>query len=83
VRPRLTWTAHSLPHRNLVTAQVSGGIVISTEQRLTHMVSLVRAVGVTLAIELFDSSDPVLAKYLIKKGVLQGPGIYSRSGPAR
>lgn len=62
---------------DLVTAQVFGGIVISTEQQLTRMASLVRAVGVTPEIELFDSGDAVLAKHLIKKGVLQGPGIYS------
>ena len=62
---------------DLVTAQVFGGIVISTEQQLTRMAKLIRAVGVTPEIELFDSGDAVLAKHLIKKGVLQGPGIYS------
>ena len=62
---------------DLVTAQVFGGIVISTEQQLTRMAGLIRAAGVTPEIELFDSGDAVLAKHLIKKGVLQGPGIYS------
>lgn len=62
---------------DLVTAQVFGGIVISTEQVLTRMATLVREAGVTPEIELFDSGDAVLAKHLIKKGVLNGPGIYS------
>jgi uncharacterized protein (DUF849 family) len=62
---------------DLVTAQVFGGIVISTEQVLTRMATLVREAGVTPEIELFDSGDAVLAKHLIRKGVLDGPGIYS------
>lgn len=62
---------------DLVTAQVFGGIVISTEQVLTRMATLVRAAGVTPEIELFDSGDAVLAKHLISKGALDGPGIYS------
>jgi uncharacterized protein (DUF849 family) len=62
---------------DLVTAQVFGGIVISTEQQLTRMAALVRAAGVVPEIELFDSGDAVLAKHLINKGVLDGPGIYS------
>lgn len=62
---------------DLVTAQVFGGIVISTEQVLTRMAELIRAAGVVPEIELFDSGDAVLAKHLIKKGVLNGPGIYS------
>lgn len=62
---------------DLVTAQVFGGIVISTEQVLTRMAEQVRAVGVRPEIELFDSGDAVLAKHLIRKGVLDGPGMYS------
>jgi uncharacterized protein (DUF849 family) len=62
---------------DLVTAQVFGGIVISTEAVLTRMATLVRAAGVKPEIELFDSGDAVLAKHLIKQGVLDGPGIYS------
>ena len=62
---------------DLVTAQVFGGIVISTEQVLTRMATLVRNAGVMPEIELFDSGDAVLAKHLIRKGVLDGPGMYS------
>jgi uncharacterized protein (DUF849 family) len=62
---------------DLVTAQVFGGIVISTEQVLTRMATLVRDAGVKPEIELFDAGDAVLAKHLISKGVLEGPGIYS------
>jgi len=62
---------------DLVTAQVFGGIVISTEQVLTAMAEQVRAVGVRPEIELFDSGDAVLAKHLINKGALDGPGMYS------
>lgn len=62
---------------DLVTAQVFGGIVISTEAVLTRMAALVREAGVTPEIELFDSGDAVLAKHLIAKGPLDGPGIYS------
>lgn len=62
---------------DLVTAQVFGGIVISTEQVLTRIATLVRAAGVTPEIELFDSGDAVLARHLIRKGVLDGPGLYS------
>lgn len=62
---------------DLVTAQVFDGVVISTEQVLTRMATLVREAGVTPEIELFDSGDAVLAKHLIGKGVLDGPGMYS------
>jgi uncharacterized protein (DUF849 family) len=62
---------------DLVTGQVFGGIVISTEQQLTRMAELIRGAGVMPEIELFDAGDAVLAKHLIKKGVLLGPGIYS------
>ncbi|AMU04673.1 MULTISPECIES: 3-keto-5-aminohexanoate cleavage protein [Burkholderia] len=62
---------------DLVTAQVFGGVVISLEPVLTRMADLIRAAGVTPEIELFDSGDAVLAKHLIAKGVLDGPGIYS------
>jgi uncharacterized protein (DUF849 family) len=62
---------------DLVTAQVFGGVVISTEQVLTRMAQLIRAAGVKPEIELFDAGDAVLAKHLINKGVLDGPGIYS------
>jgi uncharacterized protein (DUF849 family) len=62
---------------DLVTAQVFGGIVISTEQALTRMATLVREAGVMPEIELFDSGDAVLANHLIRKGVLNGPGMYS------
>lgn len=62
---------------DLVTAQIFGGIVINTEQVLTRMAEQVRAVGVRPEIELFDSGDAVLAKHLIRKGVLEGPGMYS------
>jgi uncharacterized protein (DUF849 family) len=62
---------------DLVTAQVFGGIVISTEQVLTRMATLVRDAGVRPEIELFDSGDAVLARHLIARGVLDGPGMYS------
>lgn len=62
---------------DLVTAQVFGGVVISLEPVLTRMAQLVRAAGVKPEIELFDSGDAVLAKHLIAKGVLEGPGMYS------
>lgn len=62
---------------DLVTAQVFGGIVISTEQVLSRMATLIRDAGVKPEIELFDTGDLVLAKHMIAKGVLDGPGIYS------
>ena len=62
---------------DLVTAQVFGGIVISTEAVLTSMAQQMRAAGVVPEIEMFDAGDAVLARHLIKKGVLTGPGIYS------
>jgi len=62
---------------DLVTAQVFGGIVISTEAVLSQMAALVREAGVVPELELFDSGDTVLARYLIERGVLNGPGIYS------
>jgi uncharacterized protein (DUF849 family) len=62
---------------DLVTAQVFGGIVISTEAVLTRMATLIREAGIRPEIELFDAGDAVLAKYLINKGVLDGPGMYS------
>lgn len=62
---------------DLVTAQVFGGIVISTEQVLTRMATLIREAGVKPEIELFDAGDAVLAKHLIKQGALDGPGMYS------
>ncbi|MCA0241231.1 MAG: 3-keto-5-aminohexanoate cleavage protein [Proteobacteria bacterium] len=62
---------------DLVTAQVFGGIVISTEQVLTRMATLAREAGVKPEIELFDSGDAVLARHLLGKGVLDGPGMYS------
>jgi uncharacterized protein (DUF849 family) len=62
---------------DLVTAQVFGGIVISTEQQLTRMANLIRAAGVVPELELFHAGDVVLARHMIKKGVLDGPGIYS------
>jgi uncharacterized protein (DUF849 family) len=62
---------------DLVTGQVFGGIVISTEQVLTRMATMAREAGVKPEIELFDSGDAVLAKHLIAKGVLDGPGVYS------
>ncbi|HUG21797.1 3-keto-5-aminohexanoate cleavage protein [Piscinibacter sp.] len=62
---------------DLVTAQVFGGIVISTEQVLTRMATLVRDAGVKPEIELFDAGDAVLAKHLMARGVLDGPGTFS------
>jgi uncharacterized protein (DUF849 family) len=62
---------------DLVTAQVFGGVVISLEPVLTRMAALVREAGVKPEIELFDAGDAVLAKHLIKKGALDGPGMYS------
>jgi uncharacterized protein (DUF849 family) len=62
---------------DLVTAQVFGGIVISTEQVLTRMAQLIREAGVKPEIELFDAGDAVLAKHLIQRGALDGPGMYS------
>jgi uncharacterized protein (DUF849 family) len=62
---------------DLVTAQVFGGVVMSTEPVLTQMAERVRAAGVKPEIELFDAGDAVLAKHLIKKGALDGPGMYS------
>lgn len=62
---------------DLVTAQVFGGIVISTEPVLSRMATLIREAGVKPEIELFDTGDLVLAKHMIAKGTLDGPGIYS------
>ena len=62
---------------DLETAQVFGGIDVSTELQLTRMANLVQAVGVTPEIELFDSGGTVLTKHLLEKGVLRGPGIHS------
>ncbi|MEO8118416.1 MAG: 3-keto-5-aminohexanoate cleavage protein [Rhodoferax sp.] len=62
---------------DLVTAQVFGGVIISLEPVLTRMAELVRAAGVKPEIELFDAGDAVLAKHLIAKGALDGPGMYS------
>lgn len=62
---------------DLVTGQVFGCVVISTEQVLTRMAEMVRAAGVKPEIELFDSGDAVLAKHLIARGALDGPGMYS------
>jgi uncharacterized protein (DUF849 family) len=62
---------------DLVTAQVFDGVVISLEPVLAEMAKRVRAVGVKPEIELFDSGDAVLAKHLIDKGALDGPGMYS------
>ena len=62
---------------DLVTGQVFGGIVISTEAVLTRMAKLVREAGVKPEIELFDSGDAVLAKRMIADGILDGPGMYS------
>lgn len=62
---------------DLVTAQVFGGVVISLEPVLTRMATLAREAGVKPEIELFDAGDAVLAKHLIKKGALDGPGMYS------
>jgi uncharacterized protein (DUF849 family) len=62
---------------DLVTAQVFGGVVISLEPVLTRMAELIRKAGVKPEIELFDAGDAVLAKHLIGKGALDGPGMYS------
>lgn len=62
---------------DLVTAQVFGGIVISTEPVLTRMATLIREAGVKPEIELFDAGDAVLAKHLMAKGALDGPGMFS------
>jgi uncharacterized protein (DUF849 family) len=62
---------------DLVTAQVFGGIVISTEPVLAEMAERVRGAGVKPEIELFDAGDAVLAKHLIRRGALDGPGMYS------
>jgi uncharacterized protein (DUF849 family) len=62
---------------DLVTAQVFGGIVISTEAVLTRMATLIRVAGVKPEIELFDSGDAVLARHLMDIGVLEGPGMFS------
>lgn len=62
---------------DLVTAQVFGGIVMSTEQVLTRMARMAREAGVKPEIELFDVGDAVLADHLIRKGALDGPGVYS------
>jgi len=62
---------------DLVTAQVFGGVVISTEQVLTRMAQMARDAGVKPEIELFDAGDVVLAAHLINKGALDGPGMYS------
>jgi uncharacterized protein (DUF849 family) len=62
---------------DLVTGQVFGGIVISTQEVLTRMATLMREAGVKPEIELFDSGDAVLAKHLIANKVLDGPGMFS------
>jgi len=60
-----------------VTAQVFGGIVISTEPVLARMATLIREAGVKPEIELFDSGDAVLARHLMTRGALDGPGLFS------
>lgn len=62
---------------DLVTAQVFGGIVISTEQVLSRMATLIRDAGVKPEIELFDTGDLVLARNMMVNGALDGPGMYS------
>lgn len=62
---------------DLVTGAVFGAYLISTEEVLTRMANLIRGAGVVPELELFHNGDAVLAKHLIKKGVLEGPGIYS------
>lgn len=62
---------------DLVTAQVFGGIAISTEPVLCRMAEIIREAGVKPEIELFDTGDAVLARHLMNKGVLDGPGMYS------
>ncbi len=62
---------------DLVTAQIFGGIAISTEPVLVRMAEIIRDAGVKPEIELFDTGDAVLAQHLLAKGALDGPGMYS------
>ena len=62
---------------DLVTAQLFGMVVMNLDDIITRMANLIREAGVKPEIELFDSGDAVFAKYLIEKGALDGPGLYS------
>jgi len=62
---------------DLITGHIFGGFVISHELHLARMAELIRAAGVVPEIELFDTGDAMLARQLIRKGALDGPGIYS------
>lgn len=50
--------------------------MINTPEILTEMAGMIRAAGVMPELEVFDTGDIALAKSLIDKGVLQGPGFF-------
>jgi uncharacterized protein (DUF849 family) len=52
-------------------------VVINTPRNVIRMARRIRAAGVKPEIELFDSGDVHLARYLIQQGELEGPGLFS------
>jgi uncharacterized protein (DUF849 family) len=52
-------------------------VVINTPKNVIRMARRIRAAGVKPEIELFDSGDVHLARYLIQQGELEGPGMFS------
>jgi len=62
---------------DLNTMNSGGEVVINTPRNVTRMAEIIRAAGVKPEIEIFDSGDMHLAHDLIRKNVLQGPGLFS------
>ena len=62
---------------DLNTMNSGGEVVINTPANVRRMARVIRAAGVKLEIELFDSGDIHLARDLIASGDLEGPGLYS------
>jgi uncharacterized protein (DUF849 family) len=52
-------------------------VVINTPRNVIRMARRIRAAGVKPEIELFDSGDVHLARYLIQQKELDGPGMFS------
>ena len=50
--------------------------MINTPEILTEMAGMIRSAGVMPELEVFDTGDIALAKTLIGKGVLEGPGFF-------
>lgn len=62
---------------DLNTMNSGNDIVVNTPKHVTQMARMIRAAGAKPEIELFDSGDIHLARDLIRKGELEGPGMYS------